>query len=649
MISRISLSVALVAAANAQYVKYKTISDMGTSANMGGSCEVEFMNADGVTSEGTAWVAVATINGVTDNTVLARGSGLCETAQATSTDYTMDYTISLSSSSTLTTPEATGLGLTCPTGATDAKTLRDALKAQIGNNSVANALGDLDTVLTGGSVVFLSNEINAQAGYDTASQAIIDALSTSSDTIVDDMETDLLAQVAAMTTATTVTAKSAFDTALAEICAAMKTDVTAVAATDVSNWSTIQADVETALDTIVSTCTTELEKLWTDMTTAVTAVDTAFQTTINTTAGDIKAVTATDKASAETIITGEALNAKIIEKQLYKQTVKNLNAATKGLKDMFTDSKTVSKDALTAVKDGFKTNSGSTYEAIDTAMDTVIDAAETTISALLASGSNKTVKELAKLHKIAKTSTKTQGKAAKTAGKTATKALTDGAKTSYNTEKTDAKTYKTGLRTDTQAVVGDSPATPFPTFTSASGSFDYKTMTDNLETITVTVTRAIDDATATCTLSPAYETATTETCDYTAFDELFFDYVCGMGTFTYKKTVIDCSLDTVRPSVSCYGINNQAALETAVTTAVDALTTVSCTAADASTGEIVCTDSATGYVETTQTDGSSVTVTSVSDTTQISSCTATDSDGLTTCTLDADSTTTTYNVNDVIV
>jgi len=627
MISRISLSVALVAAANAQYVKYKTISGMGTSANMGGSCEAEFMNADGVTSEGTAWVAVATINGVTDNTVLARGSGLCETGLATTDDYAMDYTIALSSTTTLTTPEDTGLGLTCPTGSTDAKTLKDALKDQINNNGVANALGDLETVLTSGSVIFLSNEINAQAGYDTASQAIIDALSTSSDTIVDDMETDLLAQVAAMTTATTVTAKSAFDTAIAEICAAMKTDVTTEATAEDAAWSTIQADVETALDGVVSSCSTELEKLWTDMTTAVTAVDTAFTTTISTTGGDIKAVTATDKTAAETIITGEPLSAKIIEKQLYKQTVKNLNAATKGLKDMFTDAKQVSKDALTAVKDGFKTNSGSTYEGVDTAMDTAIDTAETTITALLSSGSNKTIREMAKLHKVAKTATKAQGKAAKTAGKTATKALTDGAKTSYNTEKTDAKTYKTGLRTDTQAVVGDDPATPFPTFTSASGSFDYKTITDNLETITVTVTRVADDATATCTLAPAYETATTESCDYTAFDELFFDYVCGMGTFTYKGSVIDCSLDTVRPSVSCYGINNQASLETAVTDAVAALTTVSCTAADSVTGAIVCTDSATGYVETTETDGSSVTVTSATDSTQISSCTATDSDG----------------------
>lgn len=62
MISRISLSAALVAAANAQYVKLKEVKNMGTSANMGGSCTASFTDANGAAA-GSAWVALATING----------------------------------------------------------------------------------------------------------------------------------------------------------------------------------------------------------------------------------------------------------------------------------------------------------------------------------------------------------------------------------------------------------------------------------------------------------------------------------------------------------------------------------------------------------------------------------------------------------
>ena len=93
---------------------------MGTLANMGGSCTASFTDANG-TAAGTAWIALATINEVTDNVVLARGTDLCATGLATSDDYDTDYTIAFSSDTTLTTPEDTGLGLTCPNGATDKK------------------------------------------------------------------------------------------------------------------------------------------------------------------------------------------------------------------------------------------------------------------------------------------------------------------------------------------------------------------------------------------------------------------------------------------------------------------------------------------------------------------------------------------------
>jgi len=182
--------------------------------------------------------------------------------------------------------------------------------------------------------------------------------------------------------------------------------------------------------------------------------------------------------------------------------------------------------------------------------------------------------------------------------------VTDGAKTALKDEKTASRTYTTGLKTSTAAIVGDAPSVPYPTYTSASG-FDYKTVTDNLEVITATVTRVIDSATATCTLSPAYVTAATS-CDYTAFDELMFDYICGLSsTFTYKGSVIDCSSDTVRPSVSCYG-GKKSELETTVATAIAAAATETCLAADAN-GNVVCTDASTGNITTTAADGSSVT------------------------------------------
>jgi hypothetical protein len=69
--------------------------------------------------------------------------------------------------------------------------------------------------------------------------------------------------------------------------------------------------------------------------------------------------------------------------------------------------------------------------------------------------------------------------------------LTTAPKTAVKTQKTAAKTYKDGIKTDTKAIVGDAPANPYPIFVSTSG-FDYKTLTTNLEVITVTVTRVSD-------------------------------------------------------------------------------------------------------------------------------------------------------------
>jgi hypothetical protein len=75
--------------------------------------------------------------------VLASGNGLCNTGKATSEDYTMDYTIKLSSAETVLDLEDTGLGLTCPNGTTDKKQLESDLKEQIGNNPIAKGLGNL--------------------------------------------------------------------------------------------------------------------------------------------------------------------------------------------------------------------------------------------------------------------------------------------------------------------------------------------------------------------------------------------------------------------------------------------------------------------------------------------------------------------------
>lgn len=254
------------------------------------------------------------------------------------------------------------------------------------------------------------------------------------------------------------------------------------------------------------------------------------------------------------------------------------------------DAKNIGKDSLKAAKDAMKTSSTVPTAALS-AMDTAVDTAETDITALLGtdSGKKKCEKAVAKLHKSGKTIVKKQGKDATKAAKTATKELTTATKTAVKTQKTAAKTYKDGIKTGTRAIVDTTVTSPYPTYVSTSG-FDYKTLTTNLEVITVTVTRIADSATATCQLAPAYETSASG-CEYTAFDELWFDYICNMSTFTYKGTTIDCTADDVRPSVSCYNAK-KSEISSTVAAAIAASTTVTCLAAD-SAGNVVCTDSAT--------------------------------------------------------
>jgi hypothetical protein len=284
------------------------------------------------------------------------------------------------------------------------------------------------------------------------------------------------------------------------------------------------------------------------------------------------------------------------------------------------DAKNIGKDTLKATKDAMKTSSTASTAALS-AMDTAINTAETEITTLLGSdsGKKKCEKAVAKLHKSGKTIVKKQGKETTKAAKTATKELTTSTKTAVKTQKTAAKTYKDGIKTGTKAIIGDTPANPYPIFVSTS-NYDYKSVTANLEVSTVTVTRIADGATSTCQLMPAYETSASG-CSYTAFDELWFDYICTMSAFSYKGTTIDCTADDVRPSVSCYNAK-KSEISSTVSAAIAASTTVTCLAADTA-GNVVCTDSATNRQTTTASSGSSVTVTLV---------TATANDGTTTTT-----------------
>lgn len=275
------------------------------------------------------------------------------------------------------------------------------------------------------------------------------------------------------------------------------------------------------------------------------------------------------------------------------------------------DAKNIGKDTLKATKDAMKTSSTASTAALS-AMDTAINTAETEITTLLGSdsGKKKCEKAVAKLHKSGKTIVKKQGKETTKAAKTATKELTTSTKTAVKTQKTAAKTYKDGIKTGTKAIIGDTPANPYPIFVSTS-NYDYKSVTANLEVSTVTVTRIADGATSTCQLMPAYETSASG-CSYTAFDELWFDYICTMSTFTYKGSAIDCTSDDVRPSVSCYNAK-KSEISSTVAAAIAASTTVTCLAADTA-GNVVCTDSATNRQTTTASSGSSVTVTLVTTT-----------------------------------
>ena len=130
--------------------------------------------------------------------------------------------------------------------------------------------------------------------------------------------------------------------------------------------------------------------------------------------------------------------------------------------------------------------------------------------------------------------------------------MLSGVKTFVKQQKVDTKTDLKTIEENAKGLyteVGNYPAV-------SDASFSYADLTAAGKTITVTVTRLADDATAQCTIEPATVNVLVENdadCSYTPFDEMMYDYLCTMTPMTVGGSQLDCTDPLYRPSTSCYG------------------------------------------------------------------------------------------------
>lgn len=175
------------------------------------------------------------------------------------------------------------------------------------------------------------------------------------------------------------------------------------------------------------------------------------------------------------------------------------------------------------------------------------------------------MKQQKQVKKIAK---KEGAKLTKYAGVVA-KTMQTSVKTAVKDQKKLGKEASAAFNTSAKALYTEAFGT-FPVISDAT--FDYAALVTAGKTVTVTVTRVADDATATCDVGAATENTEVTTagvsCDYTQFDEMFYDYLCYMTPVWVAGTQLDCTVALTRPSSSC--LASWTSLSDAITEATDA-------------------------------------------------------------------------------
>ena len=129
-------------------------------------------------------------------------------------------------------------------------------------------------------------------------------------------------------------------------------------------------------------------------------------------------------------------------------------------------------------------------------------------------------------------------------------------KRSVQQQKVDAKTDLKSIEETAKGLyveVGHYPVV-------SDASFSYADLTAAGKTISATITRLADSASARCKLEPATVNTLIDgsiNCPYTPFDEMMYDYLCTMTPVSVRGSVLDCTDLLYRPSTSCYGSWNQ--------------------------------------------------------------------------------------------
>jgi hypothetical protein len=88
----------------------------------------------------------------------------------------------------------------------------------------------------------------------------------------------------------------------------MKTDATSTCSSKATTWTTIKTDAEAKLDVVVADCKTQMESVWTGLTTDVGTVTTTAATTLAATVTTVKTKTGEDKTALDTTIAGQMLD-----------------------------------------------------------------------------------------------------------------------------------------------------------------------------------------------------------------------------------------------------------------------------------------------------------------------------------------------------
>ena len=254
----------------------------------------------------------------------------------------------------------------------------------------------------------------------------------------------------------------------------------------------------------------------------------------------------------DALIAGEFLDQKTLEKDIVRSGKKAQVLLDNSLAKIQKGTAKVGKDFRKQTKLAINAAIPEAETGVSNQIDTVTTTVETTFS-----GDKKLkacTKSLAKQAKSVKKVAKKQGAALTKLSATSSKTMNASVKTAVKAQKTAGKEANKALDTAAKALYTEIKSV-FPVIEDAT--FDYAALVAAGKTLKVQVTRTSDSAVQECDVVAASTNSEVETagvaCDYTQFDEMFYDYLCTMTPVYVAGTQLDCTVDLTRPSSSCLG------------------------------------------------------------------------------------------------